>query len=491
MRPRLILRREIKSMTALTTMTTIRRRTRTAFALTICLWFAISAGWAFTPGALAGRALAAGCDLKPRGFAGFAYRDLTGADADSLKHGDTRGITVSQVVPGSPAERAGLKAGDVITGYDGHPILDSSGLASVVRHYFAGDTVSVLLVRGGRPITQPLALGSYPLEASSEVETEYTCFETNGIKLRAVVTSPPGGGKARLPALLLVSALGSPRLVGTPGYSMGREIAHAVTGIGFRVLRFELRGSGDSEGEDYRETDFTTEVNDNLAAFDYLASREDVDPARVFVMGHSTGGMIAAIVASRRETAGLVTSCTIGRTFYERSLETLRLQSEFAGDTPQVTDTKLKGYLDLMTAAARGDSLAEILRRNPALAEHVNSNNRIMDDRNPAYWREQLNLNLPEVYAGVTEPVLIVYAASDFLTQLACHEAIRDVLAAAGNRDVTLAVIPETGHGYTYARDKREAFDTYRKSDRKPNPEPLLRIAEWLEARKGSRESHE
>jgi hypothetical protein len=201
--------------------------------------------------------------------------------------------------------------------------------------------------------------------------------------------------------------------------------------------------------------------------------------------------MIAAMVASRRDAGGLVTSCTIGRTFYERSLETLRLQSELGGDTPEVTDTKLKEYIDLMTAAARGDSLAEILRRSPALAKHVNSNNRIMDDRSLAYWREQLNLNLPEVYAGVTEPVLVVYAASDFLTQLACHESIRDVLVAAGNPDVTLAVVPQTDHGYTYARDKRDAFDNSRKSDRKPNPEPIRRITEWLEAHKASRRPHE
>jgi dienelactone hydrolase len=134
--------------------------------------------------------------------------------------------------------------------------------------------------------------------------------------------------------------------------------------------------------------------------------------------------------------------------------------------------------------ASHGDSLAEINRRNPALAKYVNSSNRIMDDRTIAYWRGQLNLNLADIYGQVTEPVLVVYAASDFLTQLACHELIRDVLVAAGNGDVTLTVIPETDHGYTCARDKREAYDSYRKSDRTPNPEPLRRITEWLQAHK-------
>ena len=232
-------------------------------------------------------------------------------------------------------------------------------------------------------------LGAPPRETADDLAIEYTCFESDGVRLRAVVTSPPGSAGRSLPALLMVSALGSPRLVATPGYSAWREIAYAASRAGFRVLRFELRGSGDSEGEDYHTTDFDRETADNLAAFDYLAGRADVDPGKVFVMGHSTGGMIAALVASKRETAGLVTSCTIGRTFYERSLETLRLQSELGGDTPADTDAKLGQYLDLMTAAARGDSLPAILERSPELAQYVNKNNRIMDDRNLDYWREQ------------------------------------------------------------------------------------------------------
>jgi len=83
-------------------MTTVRSRVRTAFALTPCLWLAISAGWAFAPGAPATRALAAGCDLKSRGFAGFGYRDLTGADVDSLRLGDTQGLITSRTIGRKP-----------------------------------------------------------------------------------------------------------------------------------------------------------------------------------------------------------------------------------------------------------------------------------------------------------------------------------------------------------------------------------------------------
>jgi alpha-beta hydrolase superfamily lysophospholipase len=448
-------------------------RSRTVLAATAC-YVALAA----MP--TAGGVALPDCDLRSRGFAGFAYRNISDADRDTLALADARGVVVSLVVAGSPSDRAGLRAGDVITRYAGTEVADFSALADITGLFFAGDTVGLDLIRDHSVAATTLVLAAPPRETADDLTVEYTCFQSDGARLRAVLTSPPESRGRKLPALLMVSALGSPRLVATPGYSAWREIAYAASRAGFRVLRFELRGSGDSEGEDYHASDFDRETADNLAAWDYLAGRDDVDPGKVFVLGHSTGGMIAAVVASKRETAGLVASCTIGRTFYERSLETLRLQSELGGDTPAETDATLRRYIDLMTAAARGDSLPAILERSPELAQYVNRNNRIMDDRNLDYWREQLNLNLPAVYSQVTEPVLIVYAECDFLTQLACHERIRDVLVASGNPDVTLAVVPETDHAYAFAKDKAESYANYPTRNFKPNPEPVTRLVAWL-----------
>jgi len=420
------------------------------------------------------------CELQSRGFAGFGYRDLTSADLDSLLLKNATGTLVNLIVPGSPADSAGLRVGDVLHYYDGEKISDSSRLLDVIRSHHGGDKITLGIVRRGKPAQLAFTLGTAPRESAADLDVEYTCFESAGTRLRAVVTSPPGSEGVRLPALLMISALGSPRLTQAPSYNMTTEIAYTVSRKGFRVLRFELRGYGDSEGEDYRTTDFDAEVADNVAAFDYLAGRQDVDPERIFLMGHSTGGMVGALVAGRRPCAGFITSCTVGRTFYERSLETLRLQSEFGGDAPAKTDTKLKEYVNLMTAAARGDSLQTILLLNPELGRYVNESGRIMDDRTLDYWRAQINLNLPEAYGKITAPVLIIYCSSDFLTQQACHERIRDVLVSSGNKDVMLEIIPGTDHAYSFAKDKRASFVNYRKRSHTGNPDPINRIAEWL-----------
>jgi alpha-beta hydrolase superfamily lysophospholipase len=422
-------------------------------------------------------------ELKRRGFVGLGYRAITQADIDSLKLPDGKGLMVNRVLSNTPADRAGIKVGDILKKYDENIILDQSQFLTILRKYFAGDTIKISLLRNGKLKTVNLIMEALPEEKSDEIDIQYTSFPTGGIYLRAVVTSPLKSQNKKLPALLIVSALHSPQLIGASFYSLHRELAYAVTKAGFRVMRFELRGYGDSEGEDYRTTDFNTEVEDNLAGLDYLMNRDDVDKDNVFVFGISTGGQVAAILASKREIRGLITSNTIGRTFYERMVETLRLQGKFSGDSYSEIDQTIKNYLNLTVSVAHGDSLNSILQRSPELSSLVNQNSRIMDDRTVAYWRQQLNLNLSDIYNKITEPVLVLYAESDFITQIACHEHIRDVLTTAGNKDVTLTVIPICDHAFSYVRDKKESFENYKTRNFKFNAEPARQITEWLIAR--------
>ena len=427
-------------------------------------------------------------ELKCRGFAGFSYEFLPASASTTMSDASVppRGtLVVRKVFPGTPAARAGLEPGDILVEYGGVPVPDESTLVEVIRNRFAGDEVPVFLKRNGNTRIRTISLEEPSRESPPDLETEYTFFRVGSIRLRAVIVSPRSMTGKPLPALLMVSALGCTRLRDIPGFNARRELAYEVARRGFRVMRFELRGMGDSEGEDYRLTDFNAETQDNLAAFDALRGRADVDPGQVFVFGHSTGGIIAALLAGKRSLAGLIVSGTVGRSYVERVFETVRLQNELADCSSQQIDRDMKEYLFLLSGILRHDKLSDVLGECPALARFVNAAGRIMDDRTIAYWRQKLELNLGEIYAKVKSPVLVVYNSADFIATQACHEWIRTTLLNAGNQNVTFKIMAQADHRFAHAKDFRESFQTYKNTAFTPNLTPLREIADWLAGTKG------
>ncbi|MES2630423.1 MAG: trypsin-like peptidase domain-containing protein [Patescibacteria group bacterium] len=67
----------------------------------------------------------------------------------------------SAVAPGSPAEKAGIKNGDIITKVNDEAIGDQGGLSSIIGQYKPGDTVTITYIRDGKEQTTQLTFGTY------------------------------------------------------------------------------------------------------------------------------------------------------------------------------------------------------------------------------------------------------------------------------------------------------------------------------------------
>jgi alpha/beta superfamily hydrolase len=76
------------------------------------------------------------------------------------------------------------------------------------------------------------------------------------------------------------------------------RIARALCSAGFVVLRFDFRGSGDSDG-DFEEMTVAGEVSDAEQAITFLSELPGVDEKTVGVIGLSMGGRVAAVLASK------------------------------------------------------------------------------------------------------------------------------------------------------------------------------------------------
>ena len=88
-----------------------------------------------------------------RGWLGVSIQPLTPELATSFGAADTHGALVSGVADGSPAARAGLRRGDVITHYDGHPVARWSDLPRAVAETAVGRDVPVEILRDGKRVT--------------------------------------------------------------------------------------------------------------------------------------------------------------------------------------------------------------------------------------------------------------------------------------------------------------------------------------------------
>src|SRR5205085_4966609 len=77
------------------------------------------------------------------------------------------GARVTQVVAGSPAAKAGLKVGDVITTFDGKPVASADVLTAAVSNAKSGQTVTITIRRGGATKHLTATLGVQPSSPSS------------------------------------------------------------------------------------------------------------------------------------------------------------------------------------------------------------------------------------------------------------------------------------------------------------------------------------
>jgi len=93
---------------------------------------------------------------------GEATHGLLGAmvgDAASQDGATTTGAYISEVTTGGAAEAAGLKAGDVVTSFNGYPVTDATDLTAQVRALGAGDDATVVYIRDGETKSVDVTLG--------------------------------------------------------------------------------------------------------------------------------------------------------------------------------------------------------------------------------------------------------------------------------------------------------------------------------------------
>jgi serine protease Do len=101
-----------------------------------------------------------------RGYLGATVQDLTPELADEFKLNQHGGALVGDVVPGSPAARAGLQSGDVVTSLNGSPVTDARHLKLAVATFSPGTKVDLSVLRDDHARDLNVTMGEQPKDRS-------------------------------------------------------------------------------------------------------------------------------------------------------------------------------------------------------------------------------------------------------------------------------------------------------------------------------------
>ena len=97
-----------------------------------------------------------------RGWVGAGVQELTAELAESFKLGGTKGVLITEVLRNSPAELAGVKAGDILIAIDNKTVDDTSAMLETVSNLPPGKVVPIKLLRNGTAISVQVKIGTRP-----------------------------------------------------------------------------------------------------------------------------------------------------------------------------------------------------------------------------------------------------------------------------------------------------------------------------------------
>lgn len=271
-------------------------------------------------------------------------------------------------------------------------------------------------------------------------------FANGDLRLLGSLLIPAGRGP--YPAIILIHGSS------TPSRDDFRFYADLFVRNGIATLIYDKRGTGSAQGG-MSQVDLRDLAGDVTAAIGLLKGRSDIDSRRIGLWGHSQGGWVAPIAATRDKSVAFVVGFSAPGVTYadldkyanasrlrvrgfdsheiDQATAALRRVDDYVRNGGRASD--LQAFLD-RTHRTRWASSTTLPRQAPT-AEQIRSWLR---------WRN-LDLDPADYWRNVQVPVLLLYGERDDVVPVAVSaERIRGALMNAGNSQVTIRIFRGEGH---------------------------------------------
>lgn len=354
----------------------------------------------------------------------------------------------------------------------------------------ANDTISGTLHQDG--VQHPFTVRRTAID-KPYTETELSIPSANGATLAATLTTPKGGPA---PVVVLVTGSGpQDRDECVLGIRPFHQLADHLARHGVATLRYDDRGTARSTG-DFAAATAADFADDAEAAVRFLATRTDVDPKKVGVLGHSEGGAIAPMIAARDKAVAFIVlwagpGLPFDQIIIRQAGELARAEGEPADKIAhavaiqQVLWKLMHGYTDRGKFKAAFGAAVKARLDKKSLSE-LGTFDIWLESQVAAVWtpwfRWYLGYDPQATLRKVTCPVLAINGALD--KQVDAKQNLPAIKAAlAHNKDVSIIELPGVNH--VFQATKTGAFSEYAKNPPVMDASVLDATTIWIRTHTG------
>lgn len=286
-------------------------------------------------------------------------------------------------------------------------------------------------VGGLHIVPTPVGWSAPSYVTPSTFRSEDVVVGSGSVALPGTLTMPAGRGP--FPGIVLVHGSGpNDRDESVGGVKVFRDLAEGLASRGIAVLRYEKRTRAHPASFTGHFTVNDETVNDAVAAAALLRGHAGIDSARVFVLGHSLGGMMAPRVGQHDpRLAGIIILAGTTRALEDVIMDQTAYLAAAAGADSAAAKTQLDA---LRTGAARVRTLtpADSASLTPVLGAPA------------SYWLDLRSYRPAEVAATLGMPILVLQGERDYQVTMGDYAGWRAALA--GKPQVTFRTYPALNH---------------------------------------------
>lgn len=420
----------------------------------------------------------AAAELPRRAMLGVAM-------APDLQRGE--GAAISQVMPGTTAEAIGLRQGDVVVRVNDAPIARPADLGPTLTRLLGGTPVTLTVRRDGLDLVLRGRGVERPRDSYPGARVDYGAVPFRDGQLRDILVTP--NDVAEPPIVFLLQGFSCVTIENALYHRLIEELLR--DGIG--LYRVEKAGIGDSAGGPHcTEIDFAAELEGFRGAYRHLVETRGVDPDRIFMLGHSMGGIQTPFLSAERAPRGVAVYGAGLRNWADYHLDLVRFQSYlFAGNDPVQGAEQAEAWREMLRLFYfEREAPAAIAARNPAFATALrelmswDGTDKVLG-RHYLFTQDLAHIPLTAAWRASRTNVLAMYGEADIVALFdEDHRLIADMANHWRPGSGRYVEIARTGHGMDVIGDRLEVRRRTIAAGAIPsgefNPEVARELTRWI-----------